>query len=301
MASHHLASSLKVATYRGLGRLLQAAPEPVADGLATVAGQLGARLWRSSKGSGIRSNLAQVVGDGLDDRGLDRLVARAFDSYAHYWVQAARVSTLSLEELDARFSIEGFDELERAAGEGRGVIIALPHMGTWEFGGSWIARNGYPLTTVGEVLEPRELFDYFVEERARICLTVLPLAPHTTSLLLGRLRAGGVVALLADRDLTGSGVAVEFFGKTTTLPGGPGVLALRSGAALLAGAAYQEPGGRHRAVLRHPVDTSPNLGFRKDVARITQLVAHELEALITAAPEQWHCFQPNWPAEASER
>ena len=67
-------------------------------------------------------------------------------------------------------------------------------------------------------------------------MEVLPLTGAERSpygILRERLRDGGVVCLLADRDLTASGVEVSFFGETARMPAGPAALALATGAALL--------------------------------------------------------------------
>jgi KDO2-lipid IV(A) lauroyltransferase len=114
--------------------------------------------------------------------------------------------------------------------------------------------------------------------------------------VLAALRRNELVCLLSDRDLEGSGPEVEFFGETTTLPAGPALLALRSGATLLPSAIYFE-GRRHRCVVRPPVPVERRGRLREDVRRITQDLARELEVLISAAPDQWHMMQPNWPSD----
>ena len=110
------------------------------------------------------------------------------------------------------------------------------------------------------------------------------------------LAEGSIVCLLCDRDLSGDGIEVEFFGERTRLPGGPAVMALRSGAPLLPVGAFFEGTGCHGVVLP-PIDTERRGKFRADVARVTQDLAHSLEALIRRAPEQWHLLQPNWPSD----
>jgi KDO2-lipid IV(A) lauroyltransferase len=111
------------------------------------------------------------------------------------------------------------------------------------------------------------------------------------------LRQGGVVGLVADRDLEGNGVEVEFFGEKTTLPGGPATLALRTGAVLLPAAVYFEGRDHHRGLVLPAIDTSRSGDLRADVARVTQDLARALESLIRRAPEQWHLMQPNWPSD----
>jgi KDO2-lipid IV(A) lauroyltransferase len=180
---------------------------------------------------------------------------------------------------------------------GSGVVVVLPHVGSWEYGGRWLAQQGYPMTTVGELLEPPELFEWFTSQREALGLTVLPPGPGTTVRLLDTLREGRVVGLLADRDLAGNGVEVEFFGERTTLPAGPALLALRSGAPLMPCAIYQRRHGLYHAVLQPPLDSTRSGRMRQDVHRLTQDMAHALEELIRLAPEQWHLFQPNWPSD----
>jgi KDO2-lipid IV(A) lauroyltransferase len=153
------------------------------------------------------------------------------------------------------------------------------------------------MTVVVEPLEPAEVFEWFAEFRRSLGMTIVPLGPNAGSAVLKALRANQLVGLLCDRDIGGGGVDVDFFGERTTLPAGPATLALRTGAPLLPTAVYFDDHGRHRGVVRPAIDLTRQGSLREDVARITQLVAHELEVLIRAAPEQWHVFQPNWPSD----
>ena len=131
-------------------------------------------------------------------------------------------------------------------------------------------------------------------------MRILPIAPSTSSELLLELEAGGTVALVADRLVAGEGIDIEFFGRITKVPTGPAVLALRSGAALLPAAIYQDGMG-YRAVFLEPIDTRRGNGrFRDDVRRVTSDLIGAFETLIREAPEQWHVFQPNWPIEEEE-
>ncbi len=179
--------------------------------------------------------------------------------------------------------------------------MALPHLGSWDWGGAFLAAIGYPMTSVAEQLEPPELFEWFIEQREALGLTIVPLAESSGGALLRTLRNGGLVGLLCDRDLLGTGVEVEFFGERTTLPAGPATLALRTGAVLLTAAVYSGPGKLHTGVVSEPIDTARTGSFRADVARITQEITRHLEGYIRRAPEQWHLFQANWPSERSVR
>jgi KDO2-lipid IV(A) lauroyltransferase len=257
------------------------------------------KVWRD-KWPIVRGNLRRVVGTDVDDATVDQIVRKAFDSYARYWVESARVGSLRSDQIESTFSIEGFETFREEMARDRGVVIALPHVGSWEYGGRWLAQQGYPMTTVGELLEPPELFDWFTSQRAALGLTVLPPGPDTTMRLLDTLRSGRVVGLLADRDLTGNGVEVDFFGEKTTLPAGPALLSLRSGAALMTCAIYQRHPGVFHAVMQPPLDSNRSGRLRQDVQRLTEEMARALEDLIRLAPEQWHLFQPNWPSDLEQ-
>ena len=227
-------------TYRGLAVALQGTPRPIAAVVASAAGYAVSRAWRAKRPL-VHSNLRRVLGPEAGEAAIGRLVTKAFCSYARYWVEAAQVAALRSDEIESVFTIEGFERFRLEMARGRGVVIVLPHVGSWEYGGRWLAQQGYPMTTVGELLEPPELFAWFTSQRAALGLTVLPPGPDTTVRLLDTLRQGRVVGLLADRDLVGNGIEVELFGEKTTLPAGPALLALRSGAPLMTCAIYQRP------------------------------------------------------------
>ncbi len=279
--------------YRYLGEAMAAVPEPVA---ATAAAVVGAAMARRRKviehdSGGVR----------LDDQLLERLVRRSFQSYARYWMEGARLPRTPAGEVDQRMMFEeGGEHLRAGMAAGRGVIMALPHVGSWEWGGSWLSHIGYPMTAVAEVLEPPELDRWFVAQRRDMGLAVVPLDDDASATVLKVLRAGKLVGLLCDRDLAGNGIEVEFFGERTTFPAGPAVLALRARATLIAAAVYSGPGRQHRAAISAPVDLSRTGSFRADVARITQELARLFEGFIQRAPEQWHLFQPNWPSDATD-
>ena len=185
----------------------------------------------------------------------------------------------------------------RSVVAGKGPLIVLPHLGGWEWAAFWITRvEGLGLTAVVEPVEPPELFEFFVELRAAMGVNVVPLGPSAGTEVMRAVRRGDVICLLTDRDIEGTGVAVELFGERTTLPAGAATLALRTGAPLLPTAIYFDGRG-HRAVVCPPVPAERRGRLREDVRRITQDLAHSLEELIGAAPEQWHLMQPNWPSD----
>ena len=230
-----------------------------------------------------------------DNRLVERLASRAMASYGQYWAEGAKLPALPAAVITSRFVIsEGQHYLDEAKAAGRGLIVALPHVGSWEWGGALLAQMGMPMTAVAEALDPPELFEWFVAKREAIGISVVALGDGAGSVLLGTLRAGDVVALLCDRDIQGNGVGATFFGAPVTLPAGPATMALRTGATLLAAACYAGPGRDHHAVVLRPISAVRQGRLRDDVARVTQMVANDLEHLIRRAPEQWHVLEPRF-------
>jgi KDO2-lipid IV(A) lauroyltransferase len=291
-----LRSRAPYVAYRSAATAARLMPGPMASVTARALGVAFAQAMRGRR-STVARHLQRIHGPHLEGAALEREVQRSFDSYARYWMEAFRLPGLSRAEIDAGLSYEGLNHVRAAIAGERGVIMALPHLGNWDFGGAWLALQGFPVAAVAERLDPPELFDWFVSYRERLGMQIIPLGPSAGGDVLRALRAGKVVGLISDRDLTGGGIEVEFFGERTTLPGGPATLALRTGSPLLPAAVYLTPHGHHHGVIRPPISIERTGRLRDDAIRITQALARELELLIRRAPEQWHIFQPNWPSD----
>lgn len=288
-------TSTALRAYQAGSLLARALPGPVAELTGRTAG-----FWMSLGMAGRRAmverHLQRIHGDRLGPLALRREVHRTFDSYARYWLESFRLPGMSAEEMDAAITVEGLEHIDDALAKGNGAIMALPHLGGWDFGGAWLATRGYPITVVVEPLEPPEMFEWFAEFRRTLGLEVVALGPDAGRQVLAALRRNEVVGLLSDRDLDGGGVAVELFGERTTLPAGPVTLALRTGAPVLPTAVYFAGRG-HRGVIRPSLPLERQGSLREDVRRGTQQLADALGELIAAAPEQWHVLQPNWPSD----
>jgi KDO2-lipid IV(A) lauroyltransferase len=247
----------------------------------------------------VRRNLARVV----DSSVLERTVDEAFRSYARYWMEALRLPKPGLEEIRRRVrTVEGLDNIARYLDAGRGVIFVTPHLGSYDVAGAWLASYGWRILAVAEELEPPELFEMFRTLRRSIGVEVLPAGKGSTArALLSALRQGGAAGLVADRDISGSGVEVEFFGEKTFLPNGPAVLAMRTGAPLVVGALLQRPGGRYHGILLDPIEVDVAKTDRDRARELTVEVARRMENLIRREPGQWHLFQPNWPSDPGYR
>lgn len=291
------ADDLTVLAYKAGAIAARRLPGSAADVAARVmgAGMATADVGRRRL---VERHLERVNGRPLPARTRRAMARQAFESYARYWVEAFRLGDLSPSYVDDHFTHEGLSHVDDALAVGKGAILALPHLGGWEFAGAWMHNHGYELTVVVEPLQPPELFEWFVALREALGLKVVALGNDAGTSVLGALRRNEVVCLLCDRDIGGNGVEVDFFGERTTLPGGPATISLRTGAALLPTAVYFTDDGGHHGVVHPPLalDRSGG-GLRSDVARVTQSLAGELEVLIRRAPHQWHLMQPNWPSD----
>lgn len=280
--------------WRSLGTVLEQLPVQLAVRVAEVMGA-GMAQRPSSTRAAVRENLRSVLeldaDEPIDPRVLDRFTTRAFASYARYWAEGSTLPAQQPGLIHSRIDmVEGAVELAQAMNEGNGVVIALPHVGSWEWGGALLARMGFPMTAVAEQLDPPELFEWFVAKRRAIGLEIEPLDHRAGTVMLSTLKAGGLVGLLCDRDLTGDGISVDMFGRKVQVPTGPATLALRTGAALFGGVVYSGPGSQHTAHIIGPIPAAREGRLRADVARVTQLLADEVAGLIARRPEQWHVF-----------
>jgi KDO2-lipid IV(A) lauroyltransferase len=266
--------------------------------LARNAFDAGARY--AARGGGpeqLRKNLARVIGT-TPAEVPDALIRASVASYARYWREAFRLPTMNqtalAERLDRVFI--GAEKFDAALVGGRGAVMALPHSGNWDMAGVWLAQNYGTFTTVAERLKPESLYDRFIAYRESLGFEVLPLTGGERppmEVLAERLEANRFVCLMADRDLTRSGVQVDFFGEPTRLPAGPARLALETGAPLHPAHVYYD-GDDCVVQIDDAIDTSSG-----DVGVITQALADRFAVNIAAHPQDWHMLQPQWLADLS--
>lgn len=285
-----------VAAYRAGELLARHAPAPLALAAARLAA-LGAAASSSERRLLAKRSVERALGRKLSRIETPKEIAEVFRWSARYYLESFQLPSLGRATIDAGFGHDGFDIVERSVAAGRGTIVVLPHLGPWEWAAWWMALvPRMRVTTVVERIEPPEVFEWFLSFRRRLGINVVPLGPDAARQLAAAVRRGDVVCLLSDRDLPGTGVPVTFLGERTRLPGGPAMLALRTGASLIPAAVYWRDGIRH-AVVRPALKCDRRAGVREDVARIVQGYADELAGLIKLAPQQWHMLSPNWPSD----
>ncbi len=275
---------------------VKALPEPVARAAFDRAGSWAA--GRQGKGvRQLRANLRVVTGDRLTPAELDGLTADALRSYARYWMEAFRLPTLGVPRLLAGTTVEGTEHLAAARDAGRPVVAALPHSGNWDAAGVWFVDwLGGPFITVAERLRPEQLYERFLAYRESLGFRVVPLtggARPSSTLLKEWLGAGRSACLLVDRDLSSAGVPVTFFGRPTTMPGGPALLAAQTGAALVPAVSHFDGVGWRHTVYPE-VDVHGPGRLRDRVHAGMQGVADAFAVSIAERPVDWHQLGRIW-------
>jgi KDO2-lipid IV(A) lauroyltransferase len=288
-------------TLYGLGwGAVKKLPEPVAAALGRTIADT---AWKR-RGKGVlrlEANLARVVPDAGPERLAD-LSRAGMRSYMRYWMESFRLPAWDKERLRRSVDIENIQRMHDGLADGRGVIMALPHLANWDLAGVWATRAlGVPFTTVAERLKPETLYDRFVAYRESLGMEVLP---HTGGSAFGtlarRLRDGGLVCLVADRDLSASGTEVKFFGETARMPVGPALLAQQTGALLLPVTLWYD-GTVMRGRVHPPVDV-PETGTRAEKTSVmTQALADAFATGIADHPEDWHMLQRLWLSDLEDR
>lgn len=275
--------------------MVQAMPESLARKVFDAAAIYAARGGGPEQ---LRRNLSRVVGAPPAEVPAP-LMRAALLSYARYWREAFQLPTMDHVALGRRFddNVVGKEHLVNGLAAGRGVVLALPHSGNWDAAGVWMTQTHSRFTTVVERLKPEPLYRRFVAYRESLGFEVLPLSGGQQppfDLLCQRLTENRPVCLMAERDLTRSGVPVDFFGEPARMPAGPAKLAMATGAALLPSHCWFDGDG-WGFQLHPPLDCSGG-----DVAATTQALADQFTEDIAAYPEDWHMLQPQWLADLSE-
>jgi KDO2-lipid IV(A) lauroyltransferase len=282
--------NLSALVYFAGWRLVRWLPEATAYRIAYRLGDFLVR--RNGKSvSRLRSNLARTQ-KAISSSDLEDLTRRAMRSNMRYWVDTFRFPDWSIQRVRESVDVTNEHLLMDAIASKTGVIVSLPHAGNWDHAGAYFCANGVHLVTVAERLKPEKLFLKFLKYRQDMGMEVLPLNGETIGVLATRLREGHLVALVADRDLSKSGIEVEFFDGPTRMPAGPAVLALQTQAPLITAFVSYTPTGIHVDFKNVVI---PSQGEQRDrVKEIVSMTAKHFEEGIRENPQDWHMLQRIW-------
>lgn len=271
-------------------------PRPLAAGIFDAVAAVSVR--KPGSYAQLRRNLRQVVGPEVSAAELDALVKRAVASYTRYWRESFQLPSTPPAQIAARTELVGWEHVARPLAEGRGVVVALTHSGNWDSAAVMICKvKQVAMTTVAERLTPESLYERFKSYRESLGMSVAPLtggAEPSVVVLKRALKAGRMITLLADRDLQGNGIEAQLCGRRTTMPSGPALMALQTGAALVPlELTFTADGWRN---VYHPEIVMPSDGRLRDrvTSGIEQLAAQFTEQ-IRRTPQDWHMLQKIWP------
>ena len=271
--------------YRAGARIVRAVP----PGLRHAAAAPGGAAWywlSAGQRRNALDNYAAALGRPREDPLVARTARRAFQNYGRMLMDFLLMGSLEPEELIARVTVDGRDQLDAALERGNGVIMAVPHMGSWDMAGSYAAALGYRIAAVAERF-PGSLNDAVIRTRRRFGLEVIMLGRSAVRTISDALAANSILALVCDLE-QGPGVEVSFFGRRAIVPAGPASFALKTGAALMPAYQYATGPSRLHIHLEAPLAISPG----ESREHLMQRVVDRFEVFIRERPEQWYAFRP---------
>jgi KDO2-lipid IV(A) lauroyltransferase len=232
-----------------------------------------------------------VLGLPEDHPEVRRVARRAFENYGRMLADFMLMGSLGVEEVHARITMEGKEHADEALARGGGVIVALPHMGSWDFAASLAGILGYRVAAVAERF-PGSLNEAVVETRSSHGLDVIPLGRSAIRAINQVLDQKGMVALLCDLP-HGPGVDVRFFGRRAVVPSGPAAIACRRGVPLLP--VYCRRAGlvSYHIHVDPPIEApaADRCRGKEAVAAVMQQVIGRFEVFIREYPDQWYAFR----------
>jgi KDO2-lipid IV(A) lauroyltransferase len=214
------------------------------------------------------------------------------ESYLRYWCDAFRLPTWNQERITSTVSVTGEEMFRSLVASGKGVIVSLPHSGNWDHAGAYFSATGIPIVSVAEKLKPERVYKAFLKYRERIGIRIYSTSENVIPLLNQHLSQGDVVALVADRDLSKSGIEVAFFGGTAKMPSGPALLAIRNDSYLVIAHVTYTPRGIH-INFSEPITAKQGTDQSK-IEDLIQQSADIFAAGIARNPEDWHMLQKIW-------
>ncbi|HEX6488605.1 MAG TPA: hypothetical protein VF137_07010 [Candidatus Dormibacteraeota bacterium] len=275
--------------YHGLSATLRVLPQPAVEGAVRAGGSAWFHLSRGQHQAALQ-NYAAVLQLPPEHPDVRRTATRAFQNYGRMLVDFTKIDRMTKDDVREQFTYAGTEHIDRGLERGRGVILALPHMGSWDMAGAAAGLIGYDIEAVAEEF-PGSLNEAVVRGREYFGLKVIPLGRSAIPKLIELLRRNGVAALLTDIS-RGRGVEVSMFDHRVELAAGPASLSVRTGAALVPVGVWSTGPSRYHGHVE-PELVPVSTGDRKaDIRELTQRLALVFERMIRAHPDQWYAFKP---------
>ncbi len=271
-------------------------PEWLLACLAAVAGIVGYLCAPGPRGA-VDHNL-QIVRPEIDPRTRRRLVLATFVHGALGYVELFKLMTISADRMQRTFPASGWEHVDAGLAEGKGVVIVSAHLGSPSAAGQLFGIRGLPTYMVVEALQPPDLYEKVTALRSRFGAQFIPGDRSAVRAILTALRSNGVVGIMADRDVKGSGDVLRFFGQPARLSPAAATFALRSGAMVIPAVTYRTAPFRGVLHIYPPIALTRSGDTAADVREASERILEVMELLISAAPQQWAVFSDVWEQES---
>ena len=274
--------------------LVERLPRPWAYALAVVAARFA--WWFSPLARPRLEYNLKVACPELekDARALRRISWLNFRNHAKAYADLMQLPSARVEAMRPRLKVQGWEYLEEARAAGKGVLAVSCHMGSYEEVAAIWSATLAPVSFFAEELEPRALFEWYRDTRARLGISVLTLDHGGIRKVLQALREQEMVITAIDRDIAGTGHVMPFFGRPAPIPLGPAAIALRLGTPLFPVCVYRLPDDTYMAEGAPLVFATATGDARADQVRATQQVLSQIERFVQRHPEQWHVPHRIW-------
>jgi len=234
-------------------------------------------------------NLKKSFGDQYSDSEYIKIGARAYRNAGKGFIEYGLAPSFHKKNLSKYITIEGIDNLEYIAQNGKGAVLVTGHFGSWELMGAYIASNNWPI-------------DYLVGEQHNLLVNDL-MNSHRTIFGIGLIemgvaargvfkavRNGRMVCMLSDQDAGNDGTVVNFLGRPASTPKGPAAFALKTGAPISCGFIIRK-GNKHHIIIEKPIEFTPSGNKEDDIRALTQAYTDRIERRVREHPD--HRFWPH--------
>ena len=274
--------------------LVSHTPPSLRYGAARLFGRVAYAAGRSTRQQALE-NYAGIVHEPPTSPTVRRTARESMVGYAKLLADFMLLPSLSSEQIDAMVEWDGFENIQNALAQDRGVIVVTPHYGNWDIAAAAAVHRGLPVTAVTEHFGDNALNERVVAARERIGMKVVPLGVSAGKAVLTALRQGEVVALVCDLPpREGRTVTVRVCGQDAVVPAGPPLLALKTGAPVVPIMCHRRANNRYLLEVQRPIDFRPTGDRDRDVTALAQAIMGRFEPTLLAAPEQWYLFSPMW-------
>lgn len=280
--------------FKAVQSIVERLPHPWAYALAVIAARFA--WWFSPLARPrLEYNLKVACPELADDpAALRRTSWLNFRNHAKAYADLMMLPRTHVETMHTRLKVQGWEYLEEARTLGKGVLVVSCHMGSYEVCAAIWSATLAPVSFFAEELEPRELFEWYRETRARLGISVLTIDFGGIRKVLQALQDQEMVITAIDRDIAGTGYLMPFFGRMASIPLGPAAIALRLGTPLFPVCVYRLPDDSYMAEGAPLVHAIPTGNPRADQVAATAELLRHIEGFIQRHPEQWHVPHRIW-------